>query len=66
MQGSLLKEVPRRSETFLISIFLLLPFMNPSGPNEDFQTAEVRKYAEAIYSATEEKLVKAIVDTLGL
>ena len=40
--------------------------MNPSGPNEDFQTAEVRKYAEAIYTATEEKLVQAIVDTLGL
>lgn len=40
--------------------------MNPSGPNEDFQTAEVRKYAEAIYLATEEKLVQAVVDTLGL
>ncbi len=40
--------------------------MNPTGPNEDFQTAEVRKYAEAIYGATEDKLIQAISDTLGL
>lgn len=40
--------------------------LNPTGPNEDFQTAQVRLYAESIYNGTLDKLVEAIANTLGL
>ena len=59
-----LQEIQGRSkkqEAFLISYI-----MNPTGPNEDFQTSQVRRYAEAIYKASEDKLVDAVVTTLGL
>ena len=40
--------------------------LNPNGPNEDFQTSQVRRYGEAIYQSTVDKLVDAITVTLGL
>ena len=40
--------------------------MNPNGPNEDFQTSQVRKYAESIYNATEAKLIEVISERLSL
>lgn len=40
---------------------------NPTQPkNEDFQTSQIRSFAEAIYIGAEDKLVQVIVDTLGL
>ena len=40
--------------------------MNPTAPNEDFQTSQTRQYAEALYNGTVDKLVTAIAETLGL
>jgi len=40
--------------------------MNPKWNNEDFQSSQIRKFAEVIYSSTEKQLVETIVNTLWL